>query len=186
MDFLSLDPCLKFGGKSRMLAASCSQSFDNARRSLVMENLRELLVEELKDLYSAEKQIVKALPKIIRGAASQELKAAVTEHLEVAKTQVLRLEEVFGVLGQKPKAKHCKGMEGLLAEGTECKDRIRFGDAGDLFESFTAQSLANFSEREPLWVRQAQPGRQMRSQDAILRSQILICSSNRWFTIPVT
>ena len=66
------------------------------------------------------------------------------------------------------------------------KDRIRFGDAGDLFESFTAQSLANFSKRGPLWVRQAQPGRQMRSQDAILRSQILICSSNRWFTIPVT
>ena len=81
-----------------------------------MENLRELLIEELKDLYSAEKQIVKALPKIIRGAASQELKAAITEHLEITKAQVTRLDEVFGTLGEKPRAKHCKGMEGLLEE----------------------------------------------------------------------
>jgi ferritin-like metal-binding protein YciE len=84
-----------------------------------MENLRELLVEELKDLYSAEKQIVKALPKIVRGATSEGLRGAMTEHLEVTKAQVTRLEEVFGHLEEKPKAKHCKGMEGLLLEGAE-------------------------------------------------------------------
>src|SRR3954447_24507422 len=85
-----------------------------------MENLHELLVEEIKDLYSAEKQIVRALPKIIRGASSEELKAAITDHLEVTKTQVTRLEEIFGQLQEKPKAKPCKGMEGLLKEGAEC------------------------------------------------------------------
>lgn len=94
-----------------------------------MENLKDLLLEELKDLYSAEKQIVKALPKMIKGASSEELKAAMKEHLEVTKAQVTRLEEVFGHLDQKPKAKHCKGMEGLLAEGAECLEE---GDAGPL------------------------------------------------------
>ena len=84
-----------------------------------METLQELLLEELKDLYSAEKQIVKALPKIIRGVKTPDLKAAITEHLEITKMQVTRLEEVFGHLDEKPKAKHCKGMEGLLAEGSE-------------------------------------------------------------------
>ena len=73
-----------------------------------METLQDLFVEELKDLYSAEKQIVKALPKVIRGAKTADLKTAITEHLEITKKQVARLEEVFGHVDQKPKAKHCK------------------------------------------------------------------------------
>jgi ferritin-like metal-binding protein YciE len=109
-----------------------------------MENLKELLVEELKDIYSAEKQIVKALPKIIRGAASAELKAAITEHLEVTKGQVTRLEEVFEHLGEKPKAKHCKGMEGLLKEGAECLEEEDKGALRDLQLIGAAQRVEHY------------------------------------------
>jgi len=94
-----------------------------------MEQLEELLIEQLRDLYSAEKQIVKALPKLTKGAASAELKQAFTEHLEVTKGQVTRLEQVFEQAGQKPKAKPCKGMEGLLTEGSE---HLEEEDAGVL------------------------------------------------------
>ena len=109
-----------------------------------MENLRELLIEELKDLYSAEKQIVKALPKIIRGAASQELKVAITEHLEVTKAQVTRLDEVFGILGEKPRAKHCKGMEGLLEEGAESLEEEEKGTLRDLQLIGAAQRVEHY------------------------------------------
>jgi ferritin-like metal-binding protein YciE len=109
-----------------------------------MENLRELLIEELKDLYSAEKQIVRALPKIIRGAASEELKSAITEHLEVTKEQVTRLEEVFGHLEQKPKAKPCKGMEGLLKEGAECLEEAEKGELRDLQLIGAAQRVEHY------------------------------------------
>jgi ferritin-like metal-binding protein YciE len=109
-----------------------------------MENLKELLVEELKDLYSAEKQIVKALPKIIRGAASDELKTAIQEHLEVTKGQVTRLEEVFSHLEEKPKAKHCKGMEGLLQEGAESLDEEDKGPLRDLQLIGAAQRVEHY------------------------------------------
>lgn len=109
-----------------------------------MENLKELLVEELKDLYSAEKQIVKALPKIVRGAASEELKAAITEHLEVTKGQVTRLENVFEQLGEKTKGKHCKGMEGLLAEGAECLEEEDKGTLRDLQLIGAAQRVEHY------------------------------------------
>jgi ferritin-like metal-binding protein YciE len=109
-----------------------------------MENLQELLLEELKDLYSAEKQIVKALPKIIRGAASAELKAAITEHLEITKQQVARLEEVFGHLEEKPKAKYCKGMEGLLTEGSECLEEEEKGALRDLKLIGAAQRVEHY------------------------------------------
>ena len=109
-----------------------------------MENLKELLLEELKDLYSAEKQIVKALPKIIKGASSDELKTAIQEHLDVTKNQVTRLEEVFGQLEQKPKAKHCKGMEGLLEEGAECLQEEEAGTLRDLQLIGAAQRVEHY------------------------------------------
>jgi ferritin-like metal-binding protein YciE len=109
-----------------------------------MDNLRELLVEELKDLYSAEKQIVKALPKIIRGAASEELRSAITEHLEITKGQVTRLEEVFGHLDEKPKAKPCKGMQGLLDEGAESLDEEDKGILRDLELIGDAQRVEHY------------------------------------------
>jgi len=109
-----------------------------------MDNLRELLIEELKDLYSAEKQITKALPKIIRGAASESLKAAITEHLEVTRGQVSRLEEVFGHLEQRPKARPCKGMEGLLAEGAEMLDEEPKGILRDLALIGAAQRVEHY------------------------------------------
>lgn len=84
-----------------------------------MPVLQESLVEELQDLLSAESQIVKALPKIIKAANDPKLKAAFTKHLEETKGQVERLKQVFELLGEKAKATHCKGMEGLLAEGQE-------------------------------------------------------------------
>jgi ferritin-like metal-binding protein YciE len=109
-----------------------------------MENLRELLIDELKDLYSAEKQIVKALPKIVRGASSEELKSAITEHLEITKNQVTRLEEVFGHLDEKPKAKPCKGMQGLLEEGAEALDEADKGTLRDLQLIGAAQRVEHY------------------------------------------
>lgn len=109
-----------------------------------MENLKELLIDELKDLYSAESQIVKALPKIVRGIESDELKAAINEHLEVTKTQVQRLTQVFESLGAKPKGKHCKGMEGLLEEGSELLQEEEKGTLRDLALIGAAQRVEHY------------------------------------------
>jgi ferritin-like metal-binding protein YciE len=79
--------------------------------------LKHLYVEELRDLYSAESQMVKALPKMIKAATSEDLRAGFAEHLEQTKGHVLRLQEIFKVLGESPKGKLCKGMEGLIKEG---------------------------------------------------------------------
>jgi Mn-containing catalase len=84
-----------------------------------MPVLKEVLVEELQDLLHAENQLVKALPKLARAAKSSELKSAFEHHTEETKGHVERLQEAFGLLGVKPKAKPCKGMQGLVAEGQE-------------------------------------------------------------------
>ena len=83
------------------------------------EGLRELYIDELKDLYSAENQLVKALPKMAKAASSDELRQGFEDHLEQTKSQVQRLEQIFQKLGESPKGKKCKGMEGLIEEGSE-------------------------------------------------------------------
>ena len=83
------------------------------------EGLKELYVDELKDLYSAENQLVKALPKMAKAATSDKLRQGFEEHLEQTKGHVQRLEQIFESLGESPKGKKCKGMEGLIVEGSE-------------------------------------------------------------------
>jgi Mn-containing catalase len=84
-----------------------------------MELLQELLIEELKDLLHAENQLVKALPKMAKAAKDADLKTAFQDHLGQTKEHVERLKQVFEILGEKPKAKPCKGMAGLVEEGAE-------------------------------------------------------------------
>jgi ferritin-like metal-binding protein YciE len=86
---------------------------------MTKDSLRELYVDELKDIYSAEKQLTKALPKMAKAATSPELQEGFEEHLEQTKGHVERLEQIFGMLGEKPGGKKCMGMEGLVNEGSE-------------------------------------------------------------------
>jgi ferritin-like metal-binding protein YciE len=81
--------------------------------------LKELYIDELRDIYNAENQLVKALPKMAKAATSEDLRAGFEEHLEQTKGQVQRLAQIFTDLDEKPTGKKCKGMEGLVEEGTE-------------------------------------------------------------------
>jgi ferritin-like metal-binding protein YciE len=101
--------------------------------SMQENQLKELYVDELKDLYSAENQLVKALPKMAKAATSEDLRTGFEKHLEQTKRHVSRLEQIFEALGESPKGKKCKGMEGLINEGQEMmeEDLEREGlDAG--------------------------------------------------------
>lgn len=84
-----------------------------------IETLRDFYIDELKDLYNAESQLIKALPKMAEAASSAELKSAFQSHYEETLEHVNRLEVIFNSLDKSPNGKHCKAMEGLLAEGEE-------------------------------------------------------------------
>ena len=84
-----------------------------------MNTLMDALVDEVRDLYHAEKQLVKALPKMAKAATSDELREALESHLAETETQVGRLEQVFELLEEKPRAKTCAGMAGIIEEGSD-------------------------------------------------------------------
>lgn len=84
-----------------------------------LESLHDLYLKELRDLYHMEKQIVKALPKVIDKTTSSDLRTALSNHLEETKGHVTRLEQVFKLHNEEPKAETCDGMKGILSEGED-------------------------------------------------------------------
>jgi ferritin-like metal-binding protein YciE len=93
--------------------------------------LSEVLIDELRDMYSAENQLVKALPKLAKGANNDELQKLFTLHLEETIGQVVRLQQVFELLGEKPTGEHCNGMEGVIEEGADALEKKEEGASFD-------------------------------------------------------
>ena len=110
-----------------------------------MDNeLHELFLEELADVYSAEQQITKALPKMAKAAESEELRAAFEEHLQQTEEQISRLEQVFEALGESMKRKTCKGMQGLIEEGSEVMQEHKGSPAIDAALIAAAQKVEHY------------------------------------------
>ena len=110
-----------------------------------LASLHELYVEGLRDLYSAEQQILKALPKLRAGATNIEVKDAFATHLAQTEEHVTRLEQIFVELDMSPKGKHCKGMEGLVAEGS---DLLKEDAAPDVLDAGLISSVQHIEHYE--------------------------------------
>jgi len=107
-------------------------------------SLQGLYVEQLRDLYDAEHQIIKALPEMIDEATSTDLKDALSEHLETTKTQATRREQIFSASGEKSKGEKCKGMQGVIQEGSDLIDDIDDEDVRDAAIIASAQRLEHY------------------------------------------
>ena len=108
------------------------------------QGLKELYIDELKDLYSAENQLVKALPKMAKAASSDELRAGFEKHLEQTRGHVQRLEKIFEALGESPKGKTCKGMQGLIEESSEATEEDYEGSVMDAALIGAAQRVEHY------------------------------------------
>lgn len=89
--------------------------------------LHEYFMHNLKDIYWAEKHLLKVLPKMAKATSTGELQEAFETHLDQTKEHVGRIEKVFELLGEKPVAKKCEGMEGLTKEGETAIEETEAG-----------------------------------------------------------
>ena len=81
------------------------------------KSFHDLFIDELRDAFDAEKQLLKALKKLARASISDELRSAFETHLTETEGHVSRLEQVFALLKEKPRGKHCDGIAGIIEEG---------------------------------------------------------------------
>jgi ferritin-like metal-binding protein YciE len=89
-----------------------------------IKTMDDLFLHVVQDIYYAENQILKALPDMIEKATNRELTAAFRNHLKETEKQVLRLEQAFDLLGQKPKGTTCPAIDGIIKEAKEVAGEI--------------------------------------------------------------
>jgi ferritin-like metal-binding protein YciE len=93
---------------------------------MALASLQDLYQDHIQDLYSAETQILDALPKMAERAAHTKLRDGFSRHLQQTRQHVLRLESIARRLGIDTGGRTCKGIQGLLDDGSEI-----VGDTGD-------------------------------------------------------
>ena len=84
-----------------------------------IKSMEDLHLHVLQDLFYAENQIKKALPGMIEKATNRDLSGAFKAHLDETEKQISRLEQVFTLLGEKPKGTSCPAIDGILKEAKE-------------------------------------------------------------------
>ncbi|NJR12779.1 ferritin-like domain-containing protein [bacterium] len=109
-----------------------------------VDTLHTLLHDTLRDTLDAERQITKALPKMAKHATNPTLKQGFEEHLRQTEEQIQRLEQAFQMIDKAPRGKHCKGMEGLIAEGDEMMQEHEPGDLLDAALIAAAQKVEHY------------------------------------------
>ena len=109
-----------------------------------MQSLQDLFEDELKDTYNAEAQILKALPRMAKKATDEDLKEAFEMHLEETREHVQRLEQVFKLMGKKPKGKTCKAMQGIVEEGKEMMEEDMEPEVMDAALIASAQRVEHY------------------------------------------
>ena len=129
---------------ARTTERRASKAKSRTPRSPKVSSLRDLYLEELRDLYNAEQQLTKALPKMAAAATSPDLRSAFQKHLKETLGHVGRLDRIVQSLGSNPKGKKCKGMEGIVAEGSEVMSEDYEGAVMDAALISAAQRVEHY------------------------------------------
>ena len=108
------------------------------------KNLEALFLHNLKDIYFAEQQIAGAMPTMIEAAETEELRSAFETHMRETHGQLRRIEEIFGILGEKPQAVRCEGILGILKEGQAMMAEFAQGEAFEAGLVAAAQSIEHY------------------------------------------
>ncbi|QLF68617.1 ferritin-like domain-containing protein [Peteryoungia desertarenae] len=108
------------------------------------KTLEDLFHETLKDIYYAERKILKTLPKMARGAQDEKLKAAFEKHRDETEGQIERLQQVFEMIGKRPRAKTCDAIEGIVSEGEEILEEFKGTAALDAGLLAAAQAVEHY------------------------------------------
>lgn len=109
-----------------------------------MRSMDELFLHGLQDLYTAEKKILQSLPTMARNADMNELKQALERHKNETQEHVHRLEEVFKMIGQKPKGVECKAIEGIIEEAKHEMKEIEDDSVCDAAILASAQAVEHY------------------------------------------
>jgi ferritin-like metal-binding protein YciE len=109
-----------------------------------IKTMDDLFLHTLQDIYYAENKIVKSLPEMIETAKDPQLKQGLKAHLGETAGHVKRLEQVFQLLGQKPKSVDCPAIDGIIDEAEDVTGEVEDKDVLDAAIIAAGQAVEHY------------------------------------------
>ena len=109
-----------------------------------IKTMDDLFLHTLQDVYYAEKKIVKSLPEMIGIANDPQLKQGLKAHLGESEGHVTRLEQVFKMIGAKPRAVNCPAIDGIIEEAEEVTGEVDDKNVLDAAVIAAAQAVEHY------------------------------------------
>jgi ferritin-like metal-binding protein YciE len=109
-----------------------------------IETMDDLFLHGLQDIYYAENRIVTALPKMIAKASSEDLRDGFETHLEETRGQIDRLERVFALCDETPRAVDCPAIDGIIEEAEEISGEVEDEAVLDAALASAAQAVEHY------------------------------------------
>ena len=109
-----------------------------------IKTMDDLFLHALQDIYYAENKIVKSLPEMIETAKDAQLKQGLQSHLGETQGHVRRLEQVFQMLGQRPKSINCPAIDGIIDEAQEVTGEVDDANVLDAAVIAAAQAVEHY------------------------------------------
>jgi ferritin-like metal-binding protein YciE len=83
---------------------------------MAMHTVQDLFEHELQNILAGERTLLDALAQMARESVDREMKKAYAAHRKETQGQVRRIERILRMIGRKPRASSCPGIDGLLKE----------------------------------------------------------------------
>ena len=109
-----------------------------------IQSFDDLFLHTLRDIYYAERQIEKSLPTMIDKASDPSLKQGFETHLRETQNQIVRLTQVFHMLGSEPQGVNCPAIDGIIEEAEEIAGEVADKNVLDAALIAAAQAVEHY------------------------------------------
>jgi ferritin-like metal-binding protein YciE len=109
-----------------------------------IKTMDDLFLHTLQDVYYAENKIVQSLPEMIDTAKDPQLKQGLQAHLGETQGHVKRLDQVFQMLGHKPKSVNCPAIDGIIEEAEDVTGEVDDKDVLDAAIIAAGQAVEHY------------------------------------------
>ena len=126
---------------------------------------QEKFLHELGDIYDAEQQFLKGQQEMLQQASDPTLKQMLERHIGESEQQVQVLDQVFGLLGEKPKRESCAAAKGLV---TEAQKVLKEAETPELRDCLIGGAAAKVEHYEIASYRGLLVGAQQLGEDQVV------------------
>lgn len=110
-----------------------------------ISTLEEKFTHDLGDIYDAEHRFLDAQQEMRKQANAPMLKTMIDEHITQTEHHIRNIEQVYQLIGEKPKRVKCDAAAGLVIEGQKGMKEVKRGSAiGDCMIAGAAAKVEHY------------------------------------------